>query len=240
VSLIEALRGAEIIDASPPIRSGMPRFPGHPPIEIDGSARTHERDGYFLQTLSLGEHSGSHADAPAHASASSADATIDRIPVARFVVPYLIFDLSTLALGPGDLASRADLQGAEAATGHTLERNDAALIHFGWDRYYDEPDDWWAANTPGLAADACSYLVERGIGLVGSDTATCDLAMREGLIVAAEGHQKYFLPNGIPIVEGLVGLASAPRRGIFVGAPLKVAGGSGAPLRALLISEGNG
>jgi kynurenine formamidase len=48
---------------------------------------------------------------------------------------------------------------------------------------------------------------------------------------------RYFLPNGIPIVEGLVGLGAAPSHGVFVGAPLKVAGGSGAPLRALLIVE---
>ena len=237
MSLVEAVRRAAVIDASPPIRPGMPGFPGHPPVEIDGHARTHERDGYFLQTLSFGEHTGSHADAPAHAIDSLSDETIDSIPVRRFVAPYLILDLSGLALEAGELASRADLQEAEAATGHTLERDDAALIHFGWDRHYEEPDDWWAANTPGLSAEACSHLVDRGIGLVGSDTATCDIAMRDGVILSAAGHLEYFLPNGIPIVEGLAGLGSAPPRGVFVGAPLKVARGSGAPMRAVLITE---
>ncbi|MHB8643865.1 MAG: cyclase family protein [Gaiellaceae bacterium] len=237
MTLIEALRRARVIDASPTIRPGMPRFPGHPVLEIDSTARTHERDGYFLQTLFIGEHTGAHADAPAHAVASMAAQTIDTIPVERFVVPYLIIDLAPLGLTAGQLATREDVQAAEHATGHALESGDAALINFGWESHYDEPDDWWTKNAPGLAEDACTYLVARGIGLVGSDTATCDIGMREGAILAAHGHQTYFLPNGIPIVEGLRGLGSAPCRGVFVGAPLKVAGGSGAPLRALLISE---
>jgi kynurenine formamidase len=215
----------------------MPLFPGHPPIEIDATARTHERDGYFLQTFSLGEHTGSHADAPAHAIASLSAKTIDTIPVGRFVTPYVILDLEPARLGPGELATEEALRDAERRSGHHLEPNDAALIHFGWDAHYNDPDDWWAKNTPGLSAEACSYLLRRGIGLIGSDTATCDIAMRNGIIVASHGHSTYFLPNDIPIIEGLSGLATAPAYGVFVGAPLKIAGGSGAPLRALLISE---
>jgi len=237
VKLVETFRRARIIDASPVIRPGMPLFPGHPALEIDATARTHARDGYFLQTLFISEHTGAHADAPAHAVASMAAQTIDTIPVKRFVVPYLIIDLAPLRLTAGQLATGEDVRAAEQATGHSLERGDAALINFGWELHYNEPDDWWTKNAPGLTEDACAYLVAQGIGLVGSDTATCDIGMRDGAMVAAHGHQTYFLPNGIPIVEGLVGLESAPRRGVFVGAPLKVAGGSGAPLRALLISE---
>ncbi len=237
MTLIETFRRARIIDVSPVIRPGMPVFPGHPALEIDASARTHDRDGYFLQTLVIGEHTGAHADAPAHAVASMAEQTIDTIPLERFVVPYLIIDLAPLGLGVGERATAADVRAAEAATGHTLEAGDAALIDFGWEAHYDEPDDWWVKNAPGLSDDACAYLAGCGIGLVGSDTATCDIAMRDGAMLAAPGHATYFLPNGIPIVEGLVGLGSAPRRGVFVGAPLKIAGGSGAPLRALLISE---
>ena len=45
MSLIEAIRRAQVIDASPAIRTGMPIFPGHPAVDVDGQARTHERDG---------------------------------------------------------------------------------------------------------------------------------------------------------------------------------------------------
>lgn len=236
MNLVEAFRNAQVFDVSAAIRPGMPRFPGHPAVEVDSGARTHERDGYFLQTVFIGEHTGTHADAPAHALASRGAETIDTIPLRRFVVPYLLLSLSALGLGAGDLATGDDIRAAERETGDALQPGDAALVHFGWDAHY-ERTAWWAANTPGLADDACAYLVERGVQLVGSDTATCDIAMLDGAVVSQAGHQKYFLPNGIPIVEGLTGLGGAPARGIFVGAPLKIAGGSGAPLRAFLLSE---
>lgn len=235
-SLVEVIRRARVIDASPELRNGMPLFPGHPEVKLDPHARTHSRDGYFLQTLSLGEHSGSHVDAPAHALAARGDATIDVFPAERFVLPYVLLDLSPLSLGPGQLASADDLRRTEPGAGR-LEPGDAVLLHFGWDHHYPAPDGWWAANSPGLAEDACEYLVEREVSMVGSDTATCDTAVVEGRIVADYGHSKYFLPNDILIVEGLVGLASAPSHGVFVGAPLRITGGSGSPIRALLLAD---
>ena len=238
--LIEAVRRARVYDVSPAIRGGMPVFPGHPPVEVDATARTHARDGYFLQALALGEHVGSHVDAPAHALADRPAATIDTFSAERFVVPYALLDLSGLGLEPGELASADDLRGALAAAAVALEPGDAVLIHFGWDRHFDRADGWWAANAPGLDDGACAYLVAVGVGLVGSDTATCDTAVVDGSIVSDVGHRIHFLPNDILIVEGLVGLGAVPARGVFVGAPLKIGGGSGSPIRALLLCEEGG
>jgi kynurenine formamidase len=238
-ALVDALRAARIVDASPLLRTAMPVFPGHPPVVVDGEARTHPRDGYFLQTLSLGEHAGSHVDAPAHALAGRTDATIDTFPLERFVVPYGIVDLAPLGLGAGDLATAADLDAA-LADGVSPEPGDAVLLHFGWDRHRDRQNGWWAANAPGLDEGACRLLAERRPGLVGSDPATCDTAVVDGRIVADHGHATYFLPNDILLVEGLLGLGDAPRRGVFVGAPLRIEGGSASPIRALLIAEADG
>ncbi len=234
--LIDAIRRARVIDASPILRGAMPLFPGHPGVELDPDARTHERHGYFVQTLTLGEHSGSHVDAPAHALADRGSATIDTFSADRFVAVYTLIDLAPLALGPGELASAEDLRRALPAGGGP-EPGDAVLLHFGWDRHYDAPGGWWAANTPGLTEDACAFLRERRVNLVGSDTPTCDTAVIDGRIVADHGHATYFLPNGILIVEGLVGLGSAPPRGVFIGAPLRIEGGSGSPIRALLLVD---
>lgn len=235
-ALIDAIRQARVIDASPLLRGGMPLFPGHPGVELDPDARTHGRHGYFVQTLTLGEHSGSHVDAPAHALAERGSATIETFPADRFVTAYALLDLAPLALGPGELASAEDLRRA-LPDGSGPEPGDAVLLHFGWDRHYDAPDGWWAANTPGLTEDACAFLHERGVNLVGSDTPTCDTAVINGSIVADYGHSMYFLPNDILIVEGLVGLGSAPARGVFIGAPLRIEGGSGSPIRALLLVD---
>ena len=84
--LVSAFRRCDVVDASATITSGMPVFPGHPSVEIIAT-RTREREGYYLQTLSLGEHTGSHVDAPAHVLGAGAGMTIDAVPVARFRPP---------------------------------------------------------------------------------------------------------------------------------------------------------
>ena len=55
----------KIVDLSPTIERGMPKFPTHPSIVIDKKI-THEHDGYYCQTLNFGEHTGTHVDCPAH------------------------------------------------------------------------------------------------------------------------------------------------------------------------------
>ncbi|MFL5962254.1 MAG: cyclase family protein [Gaiellaceae bacterium] len=243
-SLADALRSATFHDVSAVIDDRLPVFPGHPVVAVDAEARTHERDGYFVQQLSFGEHTGSHVDAPAHAVASMDDHTIDRYPADRFIVPYVKYDVSRHAPGPGDLVTRAVLEEIEARDGLELHAGDIAIIQFGWDRHFKPEDDdadarlWWIRNAPGLAADACEYLAERGVSAVGSDTATCDTAVVDGAITSAVGHTRVFLPADILIFETLIGLAAAPPHGIFVGLPLRIRGGSGSPIRAVLIEDG--
>jgi arylformamidase len=243
-ALADALRSARFHDVSPLIDERLPVFPAHPSVAIDATARTHERDGYFLQLLTLGEHTGSHVDAPAHAVASMGERTIDRYPPERFIAPYVKYDVSRHAPGPGDLVTRATLEEIEARDGLELQTGDIAIIQFGWDRYFTPENDdaearlWWVRNAPGLSADACDHLAERGVSAVGSDTATCDTAVVDGVITSAVGHTRAFLPAEILIFETLIGLDAAPARGIFVGLPLRIRGGSGSPIRAVLIEEG--
>ncbi len=242
-TLAEALRSAVYHDVSPVIDARWPVFPGHPQVEIDGEARTHERDGYFLQHLSLGEHVGSHVDAPAHAVASLPDRTIDRYPVQRFIAPYVKYDLSGQSLKPGELVTREDLQEVEARDGIRPRRGDIAIVQFGWDVHFKpdaaEADErlWWIRNAPGLAEDACAHMAELGVAAVGSDTATCDAAVVDGTITSDVGHTRAFLPAEILIFECLIGLAAAPATGVFIGLPLRIRGGSGSPIRAVLIEE---
>ena len=240
-SLVEALRRARFYDVSPVIDERLPVFPGHPSIRINPEARTHERDGYFVQHLAFGEHIGSHVDAPAHALAGRADRTIDRYPVERFVAPYVKYDLTAFAAGAGDLVDSETLKEVEERDALEPVPGDLAIIQYGWDRHLRPDDDdpdvrlWWIRNAPGLAADACDHLVGRGVSGVGSDTATCDSAIVDGVITSAVGHLEAFLPNEILLFEGLVGLAAAPARGLFIGLPLRIRGGSGSPIRAILV-----
>ena len=100
--------------------------------------------------------------------------------------------------------------------------------------------EFWGRNEPGLSEDACRYLAEAAVVAVASDTAGCDVPCVDGEIGFGHGHSSWFLPRGILIVEGLRGLDRVAATGLFVALPLKIAGGTGSPLRVLLLDRGEG
>ena len=85
---------------------------------------------------------------------------------------------------------------------------------------------------PGLHPDAARWLVaNRTIGAIGIDTASIDY----GQSTQYESHRILF-ERDIPAFENLTGLERLPSRGaVIVALPMKIGGGSGAPLRAIAL-----
>ena len=85
---------------------------------------------------------------------------------------------------------------------------------------------------PGLHPDAARWLVaERRIKAIGIDTASIDY----GQSTAFESHRVLY-ERDIPAFENLTALDRLPERGaVVVALPMKIRGGSGAPLRAIAI-----
>lgn len=85
---------------------------------------------------------------------------------------------------------------------------------------------------PGLAPEAAGWLVEhRLIKAIGIDTASIDT----GRSTHFRSHVKLFEHN-VPVFENLANLEELPASGFTVIAlPMKIAGGTGAPLRIVAI-----
>lgn len=230
-------------DVSPAYRPGLPLFFAMPKVQVHSIAeRAPDADaGVSAHVWELPEHSGSHVDAPSHFV--SGGASIDDLPAdVLFFRPFKKFDVSVDEPRPGEPVSREKLVAAAERGGFMLEGGDVAIVDFGWDRYLPggsagKDDEWWGLNEPGLSADACEYLATAGVRAVACDTSACDMSFRDGQITGAAGHSEWFLPNGILIVEGLVGLSAVPPAGMFVALPLKLDKGTGSPLRVLLLTE---
>nr|WP_048148563.1 cyclase family protein [Palaeococcus ferrophilus] len=73
-----------IVDLSVAIEDGMSVYPGDPEVKIREWASI-GRDGYFMNTISMGEHTGTHVDAPAHFVEGGK--TVDELPLERFTGP---------------------------------------------------------------------------------------------------------------------------------------------------------
>lgn len=238
-ALLAALAGFRVHDASPLIEPAMPTFVAHGAPAIEPVLR-HDVEGAASNLLTINEHTGSHVDAPFHFDRDGA--TVELLPAdCLFLRPYKKFDLSGADAAGGEMLGVAALRAAGERAGVALAPGDVAIVDFGWDRHWPgEPGaepGYWGANEPGLDEDACRWLAESGVAAVASDTAGCDVPCADGEIGEGTGHSTWFLPRGILVVEGLRGLAEVAATGLIAALPLKIAGGTGSPLRVLLLDR---
>jgi kynurenine formamidase len=238
--LLAALGGLKVHDASPTISADMPMWFMYEAPEI-APLFGHAEAGAAANRVALSEHTGTHVDAPFHFDADGL--TADEVPVdAMLLRPFGKFDLKPDDHQPGDLIGPEHLAAAAERGGFSLEPGSVAIIEFGWDANRPggangRPEGWWGSNEPGLSPEACTYLTDLGVVAVACDTPACDVAARDGEMLGAHGHVEHFLPQGILIVEGLTGLADVPATGLFLALPLKIAGGTGSPLRVVLLTD---
>lgn len=238
-ALLAALAEHRVHDASPLLEESMPTFVAYGPPALR-PVLSHAEHGAAANELTIAEHTGTHVDAPFHFDPEGA--TIDAVAADRLLLrPYKKLDLTPEDPQPGQLLGRAALEAAAARAGIAIEAGDVAVVEFGWDRHWPgEPGaepGFWGHNEPGLDDEACRFLAEAGVTAVASDTAGCDVPCVGGEIGHGPGHSTWFLPRGILVVEGLRGLAAVEPSGLIVALPLKIAGGSGSPLRVLLLDR---
>lgn len=201
-------------------------------------AETESGSWYAAGGFSSDEHGGTHLDSPIHFARDGR--TVDAIPLAQLVGPALVVDVPAAVAGDPDHAiSAAELEAWEREHGR-IEPGSIVLFRTGWSRFWpdrrrylgsDVPRDVAHLHFPGLARDAAALLVARRVDGVGIDTASLDPGPSRDFIA----HQ---VLNGAGIygLENVARLDALPARGAtLVALPMKIAEGSGAPVRILAI-----
>ena len=79
-----------IVDLSLPLGEDTPVYPGDPEVKVKPWAFI-ERYGYYMNALKLGEHSGTHVDAPAHFIPGGK--TVDEMPLEKFIGEAFVVDV---------------------------------------------------------------------------------------------------------------------------------------------------
>jgi arylformamidase len=194
-----------LIDLSVQLDSDTPAYPGDPHIRIEQSERF-ETDGYVGHAATLGTHTGTHIDAPAHMIPGAP--TLGDVPLDTFS-------------GTGKVVNGLSLTAARSAD---IQPGDIVLFYTGMsDQYYDPS---YFTNYPVMPDELVDYLISQRVKLVGLDTCSAD--NQPGFPI----HKK-LLGASIPIIENLTNLASLANNPFQVYAlPLKF-NLDGAPARVV-------
>ncbi len=203
------------IDVSVPLRTGMVHWPDNPPVRIERTMDLEHGDAATVSSMAMGVHTGTHMDAPVHFQRGGVG--IDQMPLEATLGLARVVEIQD----PVSI-KRAELEAAGLQPGERIlfrTRNSERC----W-----KTDDF-VEDFVFISREAASYLVERGVRTVGVDYLSVG-----GFREDAEATHLALLQGGVWIIEGLN--LSPVRAGTYelVCLPLRIAGGDGAPARAVL------
>lgn len=214
----------KLVDLTLEITSDMITFPGYPmPTFIKWS--NFETQGYVSETMFLSTHTGTHMDAPFHFDPNGQ--TIDQVEIERYVCNNAL--LLKIQKDSNEMISSDDITRTRKCE---IKEKDTIVFSTGWEKRINEKDNY-INNNPGLSKDAAEFLVEKKVSAVAIDCPSIDKGTDSGLIV-----HKTLLSNQILIIENLCNLYRLNnQRFTLLITPLKLAGASGSPIRAIGIEE---
>jgi kynurenine formamidase len=253
---------ARVYDLSVRLEPGMPRHPYHPAFGFV-HAKQHGEGMYpdgvssAMEMIVTGGHVGTHVDALGHiakdgyihgghaiADLQSATGGLSEGNIEQ--VPPLI--------GPGHLVDAEEIFGRELvpADGITAEHlakwfaggdepgpGSVVLVRTGWMKKWPDYNTYlpFKDGVPGVTLDGAQWLSSRGVLAVGADTHMFEHKPSISQ-VSLDVHVHLLVEAGIPIMESLDlehVSAEGVRDFLFVALPLRVAGGTGSPLRPVAI-----
>ena len=261
MTIIDQLRTARIYDLGQPYYVGMPHFPTHPPFSYSltkqhGDIVLKNGASSAAEMITLGGHVGTHIDALCHFScggkfyggveAESIQSMgggftqLGIATVAPIVRRGVLFDVAgwmKVDVLPNDFVITPDLLDA---MGVSVAPGDVALLRTGWGQLWRDHRRFITgglheqATGPGPELPAAQWLSARGVYAAGSDTVAFERVPAAEMPV----HVHLLVESGIHIIECL-NLEELARDHVrefgFIANPMKIEGGTGAPVRPLAI-----
>ncbi len=206
-----------IIDISRTLVGGTAVWPGDVAFQLEPNLEIALGASVNLASVNLSVHTGTHADAPYHFAQDGA--TMEAVSLDAYWGPAQVVTVSKEggALEPGDF------------DGYDLSRAPRLLVHSAASELDQSVfPKQFVYPSPALA----EHLAQAGIVLLGTDAPSMDAEDSKTL----EGHHA-LRAQGIAILEWLD--LSGVADGVYelAALPLKIAGGDGSPVRAVLRTQ---
>lgn len=202
-------------DISPPVNGTTPVFPGDTAYSQQWVASIGPGCPVNVSAVTLSPHVGAHADAPLHYDPDGA--AIGTVPLDAFIGPCRVIH----AIGCRPLVRPAHLA-------HAIEDLPPRVLVRVYERM---PQDGFDNDLPAFAPETVALLADRGVVLIGIDSASIDPASSKTL----DSHQ-VIRRRGLRVLENLL-LDDVPEGDYeLIALPLKLTTCDASPVRAVLRS----
>ncbi len=227
-----------------PVIDLPPMFAPSPGLTLTEISRYDSRGpGWYWNVLNLGEHTGTHFDAPVHwiTGKDLPNNTTDSIPARKFIGPACVIDATEeVQQSPDFLLTIEHVQRWEQQHGR-IPAGAWVLYRTGWSQrqgreaFLNVQAD--GAHSPGVHQSCTQFLIqERDILGLGVETVGTDAGQAGGFDPPFPSHT-FLHGAGRFGLTSLINLELLPPTGaIVIAAPLRIVNGSGSPLRAIAIT----
>ena len=208
----------KIIDLTLPLEPGIRGFGQRPKFTL-------EDHGWNGTTLEIYSHAATHMDAPRHFLADQAG--IDAQDLSVCMGQAKVVDLTPVAY-----AELLTVERVQAAMPTPVAAGDRLLLRTDWTRDHYGTDAW-RDGLPRIGQALARWFVDQQVAMIGVEPPS--VADVNNLEEVTQVHQ-ILLSGGVVIVEGLTNLHRLTEPVVeWTVLPLKVAGGDGAPVRAIAV-----
>lgn len=238
----------KVVDLTQPLATDTPvialpeMFSQSPGLSLEQISRYDDAGpAWYWNTITLGEHTGTHFDAPIHwvTGKDLPNNTTDTIPASQLVAPANVIDMSSeVAADEGCLLTPEVIEKWEAAHGK-IEADSWVLLRSDWykrttrDAFLNLGEN--GPVSPGPSVDGVKALLERDIIGFGTECVGTDAGAAGGFEPAFPAHNLFHGAGKFGLAS-LAHLDDMPAKGaLLITPPLKIVDGSGSPLRVLAL-----
>lgn len=240
----------EVIDLTHPLNEETPTISlPEPFVDTKGfsleNISKYDDNGpfFYWNNFTMGEHCGTHFDAPVHWISGKDHHHLDEIPVKNLIGEACVIDISKESEeNPDYCLTVDDILQYEEEHGK-IPPHSWVLIYAGWAKYINDDkflniDSDGNSHTPGTTVEASKFLAyERDILGVGVETVGTDAGLAATFETPFPNHYYMHETNRYGLAS-LTNIDKLPPRGsLVVASPLKIEGGSGSPARVIAFVE---
>jgi arylformamidase len=211
----------KIWDISRTLSDDLAEWPGDEPFHFRLTRKIAEGQSVNLGAIDMSVHNGTHADAEFHFDPNGE--SIEKAPLEIYLGRAAVIDLTEAF----SQSKEKHLITVENLQPHSEEIAESSRLLVKTGRWSDSTV--FPNQIPVIAANVPSWLQKNGVKLLGLDLPSVDEIDSKSL----QNHHA-LARAGIAIVESLDLSDVGPGIYNFAALPLKIAGGDGAPMRAVL------